>query len=294
VLSPEEARALDRLTLTPRSLVPVAAGIGARRARARGRGVEFHDFRRYQPGDDPRSIDWNVEARLRQLVVRVSRAEGQMPVHLLVDTSGSMSIGEPSKLATALRLAAAFTYVALLRRDPVGVATFDSEVRAVVPPATGRMQAQRVHDVLRNTRPGHASNLETALTAYGNLTHRTGLAIVLSDFFDPLGPFTALRYLLHRQLLPIVVQCLAPEDLTPTLTDGGVLELVDAEHPSGATVTVDRAAAAAYAEAMQHDTAALDDFCVAHGVPLVRVLSTDTYDRILDACVRAGILGTHH
>src|SRR6476469_10637513 len=94
MLSADEARQLDRLALGSSSPA-AAASSGLRNARARGAGLEFHDFRHYQPGDDLRSIDWNFEAGLRQLVVRVFRAEGQLQLHLLVDISQSMTTGSP-------------------------------------------------------------------------------------------------------------------------------------------------------------------------------------------------------
>ena len=95
MLAPAEALMLDRLTFGgAASALPATTGV--RRARASGTGVEFHEYRRYQPGDDPRSIDWTVEARLRQLVVRVSRADGHLRLHVLIDTSASMSVGNPT------------------------------------------------------------------------------------------------------------------------------------------------------------------------------------------------------
>src|SRR4249920_812981 len=145
MLSADEARQLDRLALGSSSPAS-AASSGLRNARARGAGLEFHDFRHYQPGDDLRSIDWNVEARLRQLVVRVFRAEGQLQLHLLVDISRSMTTGSPDKLECARKLAAALCYVAVERRDAVGVATFDETIRRYVKPAAGRAQIFKIFE----------------------------------------------------------------------------------------------------------------------------------------------------
>src|SRR5690606_8903933 len=104
----------------PRAAEPAPGG--ARRVRARGADLEFHEYRPYQSGDDPRSIDWNVEARLDHLVVRVSRAQGHVPLHVLVDVSASMGVGAVPKLDLARKVAAACLYVAIARRDPAGVA----------------------------------------------------------------------------------------------------------------------------------------------------------------------------
>src|SRR5690606_37552166 len=75
LLSADEALLLERLTLRGGGFAVSPSPSGTRRARTRGAGIEFHEFRPYQAGDDPRGIDWTVEARLRQLVVRVPQAE---------------------------------------------------------------------------------------------------------------------------------------------------------------------------------------------------------------------------
>src|SRR5215471_14352053 len=116
MLSAEEARQLDRLALAaPAGALAASAG-GSHRARARGYGLEFHDYRAYQPGDELRSIDWTIDARLRQLVVRMFQTAGQLRLHLLVDVSRSMIAGAPSKLACARKLAAALCYTAVVTR----------------------------------------------------------------------------------------------------------------------------------------------------------------------------------
>src|SRR2546421_9510905 len=109
MLTARKLRQLDRLALAAPSATPSP---GTRHARPHGHGLEFRDYRRYQPGDDPRMIDWTVEARLRQLVVRTFRAEGRLQVQIVVDTSASMAIGSPSKLTCAARVASALAYVA--------------------------------------------------------------------------------------------------------------------------------------------------------------------------------------
>src|SRR5262245_63381361 len=136
MLTADEARQLDRLGVATPIGALAASASGAHRARARGYGLEFHDYRAYQPGDELRSIDWTIDARLRQLVVRVFQTAGQLRLHLLVDVSRSMIAGEPSKLACARKLAAALCYAAVVKRDAVGVATFDDAIRAHVAPAS--------------------------------------------------------------------------------------------------------------------------------------------------------------
>ena len=122
---------------------PIGGRLGERLGAGTGSSLEFQDYRHYQPGDDLRSIDWTVDARLRQLVVRVFSAEGRLQLHLLVDISRSMTAGVPDKLQCAKKLAAALCYIAVARRDASGVATFDDTVRSYVGPAAGRAQMDR-------------------------------------------------------------------------------------------------------------------------------------------------------
>jgi uncharacterized protein (DUF58 family) len=148
MFSAEEARVLNRLMLGAGPAAPTAATAAVRRARVRGAGLEFQEYRHYEPGDDPRSIDWTVEARLRQLVVRVSRADGHVRLHVLLDASASMSVGAPDKWSCARGVGAALCYIAQERRDTAGLAIFDRGVRTYLPPAAGRAQLFRALSLL--------------------------------------------------------------------------------------------------------------------------------------------------
>src|SRR5260221_7827140 len=148
MLTTDEVRQVDRLAFGSFAVSPAFHASNARVARARGYGVEFHDFRHYEPGDDPRSIDWTIHARLGQLVVRVFRADAHLRVHLLVDSSGSMAAGAPDKLSSARKIAAALGYIAAKQRDAVGVATFDTAIRNHLAPAVGRHQLMKIVEVL--------------------------------------------------------------------------------------------------------------------------------------------------
>src|SRR5436309_160127 len=129
MLSSEEARQLDRFVMAPSAAPAAAHASGARLANARGFGLEFHDFRPYRLGDDPRRIDWNICARLDQLVVRQFRADAHLRLHLLVDTSSSMGVGLPDKLSCAKKVAALLAYVAVRERDAVGLSSFAERTR---------------------------------------------------------------------------------------------------------------------------------------------------------------------
>jgi uncharacterized protein (DUF58 family) len=288
MLSTDEARQLDRLALGAGT---AAASAGRRSVKAHGHSVEFHDFRGYQPGDDPRSIDWTVDARLRQLVVRTFRSEGHVPLHLLVDTSASMGIGRPSKLTAVAKAAAALAYVAALRRDPVGVATFDSDIEGYTAARSGRPHLFRIFEMLTAVRAVGASSLDLALTRYGAAVRGPGLAVVLSDFFDPKLTLDGFRYLMFRGLSLAIVQILADEEISPVFDDA--VEIVDIEDPSAQPIVVIRDAIREYRTRMERASGDLRSFCATRGVPFIRLSSSCAFDDFVKTCSDAGLLELH-
>jgi uncharacterized protein (DUF58 family) len=288
MLTVHEVRQLDHLAFGSFAISPVSSASGARIARARGFGLEFHDYRGYQPGDDPRTIDWTIHARLGQLVVRVFRSDAHLRVHLLVDTSGSMSVGTPDKLSCAKKIAAVLCYIAVKRRDAVGVATFNDTIRHYVAPAEGRAQLLRVFEALGAAAPGGQSATNRALVDYGTAVRGPGLVVVVSDFFQDGGTFQGLRYLLHRGLTPAVVQVVASEELNPGFDDEA--ELVDIESPQATPLVVNGQLIAAYREGMAKLSADLREFCLAHNLPWMRVESSFAFTELLQASVQAGLL----
>ena len=280
---------LDRLAFGAFGAAASPHSSGSRAVRARGFGLEFHDFRHYQPGDDPRYIDWTVQARLRQLVVKEFRAEGHLRVHVIVDTSRSMAAGVPDKLSCAAKLAALLSYVAARHGDALGMAMFDATVHDVVPPAAGRLQWARVLDTLASARAAGASATNQALVDYGSMTTGPGLAVVISDFFDEQGAFEGLQYLKHRRLTPALIQVVSTEELDPHIDDA---ELLDVEHPRTRGVVVDRRAVERYKERVARHSNELAEFCAAHDMAWTRVTSSMPFAELLRACIDAGLLAT--
>lgn len=285
MLESEDVRQLDRLALPGSSLTPVS---GLRQTRARGLGLEFEDFRHYQPGDDPRWIDWTVEARLRQQVVRVFRAEGHTRLHVLLDTSKSMTIGHPSKLHAASKLAAALSYVALQRKDAAGLATFSDRVDARLPPALGRGQLFRLLAMLEHAAANGVSDLDRALVGYATVARGPGAAVVISDFLTDGSTFAGLRFLEYRGLSPAVIQILADEDVDPHIERP--VELSDVEQPELPPVPADADAARQYVARIENLCEALKAYCTSRGVPYVRLTTGTSFSNALRACLDAGLL----
>ena len=159
---------------------------GAYSSSFKGRGMEFSEVREYVPGDEIRTIDWNVTARQGHPYVKKFTEERELTLMLLVDRSGSTDFGEPqTKAALALEVAAVLALAAAWHNDRVGALLFADRVERVVPPAKGRRHALRVlRDVLAYEPAGRRTSLGNALTyAADPLAHRS-IVVVLSDFLD--------------------------------------------------------------------------------------------------------------
>ena len=238
-------RSLERLVVLLKK--PVRGGLkGTRRSTKRGLSVEFADYRDYSLGDDLRTLDWNVYARLERLFVKLFIEEEDVTLTLLVDASASMAHGTPDKLVFAKRAAAALGYIALASED-----------RVVVSVLAGRAARRRA--ALRGS--GRALRLLTELSAIdaadgptdlhaavrhasAQLTGR-GAIILISDLLDPAAD-RAIRELAGTGSEVVVLHVLAPDELRPDLA--GDLRLVDAETGSAVEVTLDLAALERYGD----------------------------------------------
>ncbi len=290
MLDQQDVRLLAHLSIGGTSAATRAMSAALRRARMQGSGLEFHEYRHYQPGDDPRTIDWTIEARLQQLVVRVARADGHLALHALVDASASMTLGSPDKFSFARRVAAALCYVALERRDSAGVATFDHDVRARLAPATGREHLLQVLGTLDAQHASGTSDLTAALTRYGTGARGPGLAVVISDFLAPTMDLSGLDFLMYRGLAPAAIQVLAPEEIEPSFD---LVELFDVEDAGRAGLVVDRGAIVAYQARLRAHQAALRAACAERGIPFLSLDSSSPMERVLPGLEEIGLLTRH-
>lgn len=268
LLSPAFLERLERLTLRSRGLFG-GLSAGERRSRRRGAGLEFAGHRAYVAGDDLRHLDWSALARLSRAFVRTYEEERDLSVHLLLDTSRSMSFGVPTKLLAAARVAAALGHVALSSLDRVSAAFYDGRGLRLHAPARGKAALLPLFGFLESGAAEGPGGGGRALRLHA-ATARPGLTVLFSDFLDP-GALDDLAPHRARHHGLVLVQLLAPEELEPPVDSD--LTLVDSETPETIDVTVGERERSAYLARLAAHRDELRAFGVRHGVDVVSVRS---------------------
>jgi uncharacterized protein (DUF58 family) len=161
---------------------------GAYRSSFRGSGIEFEEVRRYQPGDDVRSIDWNRTAKMNEAFVKTYVEERELILALLVDTSPSMDFGsrELSKREVAASLAALLAFVALRQQDRVGLTLFGEHPGLHLPPRKGAGAVSRlVREVIAAPPSAGRTDFRALLEQQERTLRRRSLVVLMSDFLEP-------------------------------------------------------------------------------------------------------------
>ena len=240
MITDEIADEVRRLELATRRLVrDLSAGDYA--SAFRGRGIEFQDVREYQPGDDVRTIDWRVTARLGVTYLRRHHEERELTMLLLVDESASAQVGSRRRTRSELsaQVAAVLALTAAHANDRVGAAFFSGGLGRMVAPRKGRRHALRVlGELLAARADGATTDLGAALDALEPLLPRRVVLVILSDFYTsgyqlPLARLARKHEVICMQLRDSIEQAL------PAV---GLVRLRDPE--SGVIVTVDASSVA--------------------------------------------------
>ena len=229
-----------RLELRMRRLVN-SRFAGEYRSVYKGQGMEFSEVREYQPGDEVRSIDWNVTARLQKPYVKRYVEERELTVLLLIDCSASSHFGTKMRFKddVALEVAAVIGLSALRNNDRVGVVAFTDRVEHAVPPRKGRRHGLRLLRDLLALRPiGRKTDVTLACEqALRHLTHRS-LVFVISDFRDVGAESALLRLAARHEVVVVTVD----DPVEQRLPAAGVLVLADPE--TGERIEIDSGDAA--------------------------------------------------
>ncbi len=194
----------------------------------KGRGMEFDEVREYTPGDEIRTIDWNVTARMGHPYVKRFVEERELTVIFLVDLSASGAFGSTGKLKSELaaEVCALLAFSAIKNNDKVGLIIFTDAIELYIPPKKGASHVLRlIRDVLGFQPRGKGTDIVCALDFLGRVIHRRAVVFLLSDFLAD-GFEKRLRVAARRHDL-IAVPVSDPRELE--LPDAGLIELEDAE-----------------------------------------------------------------
>ncbi len=260
--------------------------LAQRRTMQLGGGIEFADHRQYTPGDDFRYLDWNVYARHGDLLLKRFQEEEDLHVYFLLDCSKSMDFGAPSKFDLARQVTAALAYIALADLDRVGVVAFSDEIVVDFPLTRGKARILSLLKFLEELKPqGTQTDLARVATGFVHRTQRRGLAVVVSDLFDPAGYERGLDILRHRRYEPHVVQVYDPREANPDLR--GDVELFDVETQAARKVTVTERNLRQYKGIFAAFEAGVQAYCRTHSVHCTRATTDIPFDELILRMMRS-------
>lgn len=218
---------IRRIELRTRRLVD-SSFAGAYHSVFKGRGMNFEEVREYTPGDDIRSIDWNVTARMNVPYVKKFTEEREMTVMLLVDVSASGTYGsvESSKRELAAEVASILAFSAIQNNDKVGLLLFTDEVELFIPPKKGRLHTLRlIREMLYFEPKRRGTAVSVALDYLNKVVSRKAVVFVISDFIS--GDFVKALTVTGKRHDLVAMPVIDPGE--ETLPDVGILTLEDAE-----------------------------------------------------------------
>jgi uncharacterized protein (DUF58 family) len=253
---------LERLAIHWRKSFPGLVG-GRNASRFSGAGQEFLDHRRFHYGDDLRAVNWRAYLRLEKLFLKLFQVEPRVPVRLLLDTSLSMATGGRGKFNYARRLAAALTYIGLVRLDKILIQPFAGGLGEPFRAGGGRHCFAPAVEFLTALQPAGVSDFMSAARELVAAYAQPGLLVVISDFLDEAGCEKPLQYLADFEHELLLIQLWDDDDRTPPWE--GELELEDAENARTMRLRFDREAGTRYTEAFDAHARMLQNLATRHG-----------------------------
>ena len=220
---------IRRIEITTRKLVNDSFA-GEYQSVFKGRGMEFDEVRQYHPGDDVRSIDWNVTARTGEPYVKSYVEERELTVMLVVDVSRSGDFGTRNrfKRELAVELAAVMSFAATTNNDRVGLLLFTDRVESLVPPRKGRSHVLRmVRDLLVFQPVGSGTDIRLALDTVHRMLKRRSIVFLVSDFLADPESYRQAMLVTNRRHDVVAFDLSDP--LEHDIADVGIMALEDAE-----------------------------------------------------------------
>lgn len=254
---------------------------GIYRSAFKGKGLEFEDVREYQIGDDIRSIDWNVTARLQRPFIKNFREERELTVMLVIDISASSHFSHTSHLKSELiaELAALLAFSAIKNQDKVGLLLFSNEIELYLKPKKGLRHVLRVIRELLYFKPKHkGTNLQKALTFLGQLQRKKVICFLISDFLTEDYKQQALLIAKRHELIAFHIYDAFEKLFVPQ----GLFTLRDLETQEEAVIDTADLRVRQHFEKHTHEHAiALKKLFVSIGVEFVSMSTTESSTDIL-------------
>jgi uncharacterized protein (DUF58 family) len=280
-LRPEVIRQVARLDLRAKFIVEgFLAGLHA--SPLHGFSVEFSEHRKYVPGDDLKDLDWNVYAKTERYYVKKFQAETNLTGYLAMDLSASMAWTyrqELTKFEYAICLAAALGYLMIHQQDPVGLVTFDTKLRANLPPRSKRTQLGSILSVLANLEPAGETDVAGALHQLAALARGKSLIMVFSDLLtDPAPVLQALHHLRHRGHEVILFHIL--DEAEVHFPFEGLIQFEDVESPDHLTLDA-KGMRGDYLQAVEDFRRTYREECARAGTDYVPMDTSISFDKAL-------------
>jgi len=281
----EFQRKLDYLAMVSRRVFSGAMR-AERRTKKTGSGVEFADHRDYTPGDDFRYLDWHAYQRFDRLLIRLYEEEEDLSIYFIVDTSSSMAFGDGDKLRHAKRLCAALAYVGLANLDRIAIVTATDEISGRMQATRGKARIFRIFRFLRDIRAEGHTDLGEAMKTFVAQHKRRGLAVLLSDLYDPAGFERGINVLRYAKFEPFVLHIVDPTEAKPDLK--GDVRVYDCETGEEREVTVTAKVLERYGKAHEAYLEEVRRFCTSRQVSYFRADTNIPFDELILRVFRRG------
>ena len=288
LLDPAFMARLDSLDILSRKILQGKLQ-GERRSKRQGQSVEFADHRPYVSGDDLRYVDWNIYGRLEQLFLKLFLEEQDLTVHILIDSSSSMGMGDPPKDRFTRKLAAALGYISLVNNNRVTLSLFADGIRGQLANMRGRNYISQMADFLLSAESEGTSQFSQVCRKVVGGRVGSGIMIILSDFFFKEDYVEGLRQMMGRRYDLYAIQVLSPQEISPEIS--GDLKLVDIEDADTAEITLTGGLLKYYKRALDAYCNELKAFCNRRGAGYVLANSADSVESlVLNYLRRLGML----
>jgi len=283
LLGPRDLELVKSLELKVRKRL-AGFSAGEQRSPSTGGGIEFADYREYAPGDDVRQLDWTVYLRTRKLLVKLCAEEKELTLVTIVDASRSMAAGDPSKLATARRIACVLAGIALRSGNRAGIAAMGRRLVEPLRPERNKITLASVARAAAAIAPSDSGEAAACMKEFASRYGRKCVAVLATDLLYPDWP-AALAAFAASGCEAYVLQVLSPEELDPQLR--GEASLLDMEDHSEVPIHADEDLIARYREAMRTFLGKTREACARAGIGYALAPSDGDLSRLFMDDLRA-------